>query len=608
MQSLIHLLPDAIANQIAAGEVVQRPASVVKELLENALDAGATRIDVLIRNAGKTLIQISDNGSGMSAQDARMSFERHATSKIRSEKDLFNIRTLGFRGEALASIAAVAQVRLRTRLHDEELGTEIDVEGSEVKRQQACVCNPGSLFMVKNLFFNVPARRNFLKSNPVETRHILNTFLYAAVPNPDVHFTLTHNDTQVYDLPPDNLENRLVSLFGEDLRNELVQVEELTGYVTIKGFVGKPTVYRKNRGEQFFFVNKRFIRSHYLNHSVSTAFQEVIPKDTFPFYCIFLKIDPVHVDINIHPTKTEVKFDDEQTIYRLLHGVIRKALGGVDRAPETDLTDPELKKIIYSSTPSSKTGSGDFSRMGDLRKVAGKQHKPEDWDALYRSLGNEDTQQQRPDSKLSSLPSPLFQPKKEGGDSEAVFVVQWNNSFILTQQENDLLIIDQHLAHQRILFERFLHAGKESRFGSQQVLFPQTVEYSAVDFAALQEAETELRQMGFDIREFGPNTVIVYGTPTGLPISRVKEILEKIIEEIRESGMTRAGNTLHEEIARAIALRSAVTSGKILSMLEMKNIVVELFRCDIPAYSPAGLPTWKIIRGEETVRFFEKHV
>ena len=328
MKQIIHLLPDHIANQIAAGEVVQRPASVVKELLENAVDAGASVIELLIKDAGKALVHVIDNGCGMSLQDARMAFERHATSKIRSADDLFNIRTMGFRGEAMASIAAVAQVNLRTRLHEAELGTEIVIEGSEIKKQETVMTAAGSSIAVKNLFFNVPARRNFLKTNPVETRHILNEFIRVALAQPGIALKMEHNGTVVYDLRPGSLEARIVALMGKNLDGKLIPIGEDTPYVGISGFVGMPEAARKKRGDQYFFVNDRFIKSGYLNHALKTAFEGLIAEDTHPFYCIFFRIDPKHVDINIHPTKTEIKFDDERTVYQLLHSVIRKGLGG----------------------------------------------------------------------------------------------------------------------------------------------------------------------------------------------------------------------------------------------------------------------------------------
>lgn len=612
MESIIQLLPDAIANQIAAGEVVQRPASVVKELLENAVDAGASRIDVHIKDAGKTLIQVSDNGSGMSAQDARMCFERHATSKIKSQKDLFAIRTLGFRGEALSSIAAVAQVRVRSRQREDELGTEVDIEGSEVKNQGPCAMTPGTTFFVKNLFFNVPARRNFLKSNPVETRHILNEFIRVAIPNTDIHFTFTHNTTQVYDLPIGTLQSRLTHLFGKDLNGQLAWLEEASGYVRISGFVGKPGLHRKNRNEQFFFVNNRYIKSNYLNHAVAQAYQQIIPKDSYPFYCVFLEIDPVHVDINIHPTKTEVKFDDERTIYVLLHSLVKRSLGGVHAAPNMDFTDETLKKAIYDSAPKNRDSN---LTIGDLR-TADRKREPVDpavWDQLYKREGPAFT----PEEPKSEAPLPpsdnvvaqptLFQTPKAPSKAQAPefrIFGQWENAYILAEGEGKLYLVNQHRAHQRILYERFLASDGGPKLPSQQLLFPQTFEYSAINYAALQEAQDILNKMGFDMKEFGPNAKIVYGTPAGIPTGQVKDILSQVISDMKTLGTSNVHERRFEGIARAVANRSAISTAKELTMVEMKNMLKDLFQCEVPSFNPSGKPTFKMINSEELQDFF----
>ncbi|MDX2246742.1 MAG: DNA mismatch repair endonuclease MutL [Bacteroidia bacterium] len=604
MQNLIQLLPDAIANQIAAGEVVQRPASVVKELLENAVDAGASRIELLIKNAGKTLIQVSDNGCGMSAQDARMCFERHATSKIRTQDDLFNIRTLGFRGEALASVAAVAQVRLRTRQHDEELGTEIQIEASEIKSQSPCTTPPGTVFSVKNLFFNVPARRNFLKSNPVEARHVINEFIHVALGNPQVYMSLKHNDTPVYDLPESTLEQRIVELLGQELKGKLKYVEEATGYVKISGYIGDPTIYRKSRGEQFFFINNRFIRSNYLHHAVAMAYQEFIPGDSYPFYCIFLEIDPVHVDINIHPTKTEVKFDDERTLYVLLQSIVKRGLGETHQSPEFDFTDSDIKQSIYNSEPESGGGLtvGSFSRS---RKpdVPGNMMN---WDILYGKEENSKKAISGEKPEKTSRTLGLFESPSSTKPvlSEDAVVAQFMHSWILVQKEDQLYLIDQNLAHQRILYEKFLRADKETRLPCQQLLFPQTMEFSPMDFSAFQEAEPVLTRMGFEVKEFGRNTMIFYGMPAGIPPGKLKEIVDQVLNDIRHIGTTRVAERLLEGVAKSVAFRSAVTSSQKLSMLEMKNIASDLFRCDVPGFSPGGKPTFRVITSIELEEYF----
>ncbi|MEZ4774569.1 MAG: DNA mismatch repair endonuclease MutL [Bacteroidia bacterium] len=605
MQNLIQLLPDAIANQIAAGEVVQRPASVVKELLENAVDAGASRVELILKNAGKILIQVADNGCGMSAQDARMCFERHATSKIRTQDDLFNIRTLGFRGEALASVAAVAQVRLRTRQHEEELGTEIQIEASEIKSQSPCTTPPGTVFSVKNLFFNVPARRNFLKSNPVESRHVLNEFIHVALGNPSIRMSLNHNETLVYDLPESSLEQRIVDLLGQDLKGKLKYVEEATGYVKISGYIGDPAVYRKSRGEQFFFINNRFIRSNYLHHAVANAYQEFIPGDAHPFYCIFLEIDPVHVDINIHPTKTEVKFDDERTLYVLLQSIVKRGLGETQQAPEFDFTDSDLKHTIYQSSPEPDSGSG--LTVGSFPRT----RKPEvpggmNWDLLYgnETVGKSTFSEEKP-AKITRTPG-LFETTVPARPvlSEDAVIAQFMQSWILAQKEDQLYLIDQNLAHQRILYEKFLHANKDNRLPCQQLLFPQTMEFSPLDFSSLEEAEPVLTRMGFEIKEFGRNTMIFYGMPAGIAPGKLKEIVDQVLNDIRQIGTTRVEERLQEGVAKAVAYRSAVTSSQKLSMIEMKNIASDLFRCDVPGFSPTGKPTFKVITSIELEEYF----
>ena len=603
MDNVIHLLPDALANQIAAGEVVQRPASVIKELLENAVDAGATRIDVLIKDAGKTLIQVTDNGAGMSVQDARMAFERHATSKIRQPDDLFHIRTMGFRGEALASIAAVAQVRLRTRRQGEEVGVELDIEASEVKRQQAAACPPGSSFLVRNLFYNVPARRNFLKSNPVEARHIINEFVRVALAWPDVHFTLTHQDTPVYDLAPAPIEARMVALFGDDLRGKLIPVEEATGYGKISGWIADPAVHRKSRGDQYFFVNGRYIRSPYLHHAVMGCYEGFLPRDSYPVYALFLELDPVHVDINIHPTKTEVKFDDERTLYVLLQAALKRGLSEAHQAPQPQTPlNPVQRDIYRSGGGSGHSGSGGGSRPSpvsvplppqtEVRKV--------DWDALYRPVAETSPPPRREEATLFG--EPPVPRRREGTDGD--LLVQWQERYLITSRGGDLLIIDQHLAHQRILFERFLKAGRGQGLPCQQLLFPQTVSLPPADYLALREVDGLLARLGFEVKDFGKDTLIVYGTPSGIATGKVREIFDQILADVKTTGTSDALEQQLEGIAKAIALRSAVTSPHKLSMLEMKNMLEDLFACEVPGYAPNGKPTYRRLPAQELASFF----
>ncbi|MEZ4686606.1 MAG: DNA mismatch repair endonuclease MutL [Bacteroidia bacterium] len=589
MESIIQLLPDAIANQIAAGEVVQRPASVVKELLENAIDAGARKIDLFIKDAGKTLIQVTDTGCGMSAADARMAFERHATSKIREKDDLFNIRTLGFRGEALASIAAVAQVTLRTRLHDAEIGQEVTMDGGDFKGMEACASAPGSTFLVKNLFFNVPARRNFLKSNPVETRHILNEFLRVAIPQPELELSFTHNSTEVHKLLPSSQEERLMALFGRELEDKLIQVEEASDYVKLHGFVGAPSLVRKTRGEQFFFVNGRFIKSPYLNHAIAGAYEQLLPKDSYPFYCIFIEIDPVHVDINIHPTKTEEKFDDEPTLYLLLQSMVKRGLGGKDQAPVFDFSDENLRKEIYAA--SSKPQVDRPQTIGDFkREQASTPPRPEDWEKLY----------ERPASRPAPRPS-LFgdeikttTPRHEEEEKIEVLAQLPEGYAIVLRREKPLLV---HLrrAQQRVFYERFLDAESGKRIPSQQMLFPQTINFSAGDYLALHEAGESLRRLGFDVQDFGQHSMIVYGAPSGVAPGKLEDILRSLAADIEHTGMSRVHEKMHEAVARSVARRAASQKGASLPEAEILPLMRELFRCEAPAFSPGGKPVYNVI-------------
>ncbi len=600
MESIIQLLPDAIANQIAAGEVVQRPASIVKELLENAVDAGAKRIDLTIRDAGKALIQVTDNGRGMSAKDARMAFERHATSKIQQPDDLFRIKTMGFRGEALAAIAAVSQIRLRTRLHSEELGTELDIEGSEVKRQESCVTPPGSVFKIKNIFFNVPARRNFLKSNPVETRHITNEFIRVALANTGIHLSFKHNDINIYDLPPSSLKERIMAIFGWDFDDKLLYVEEHTGYVRILGYIGKTTVYRKNRGEQFFFVNQRYIKSNYLHHAITTAYQDYIPEKHYPFYCIFLEIDPKHVDINIHPTKTEVKFDDEKTLYILLQSIVNRGLAEIHNMPEFDFQDSSLKKTIYN-IPNQESPDTEEGLTVKTFSASKANLKPQNWNNLYQ-----------PDKSPTSL-SPTKEPQQDkllvgdylrSWEEEIQFVAQFQETYILAQRGDKLYIIHQQLAHQRILYERFLRAMKGKSLSCQQLLFPQTLELSQTDIEIIKASNTVLSQLGFEIQEFGEGSIIIYGTPAEISTGKIRDIFEQILSDIKEIGMTRIKEKLEQEIAKSIAQRSAVSTNHTLTKVEMKQMAEDLFQCDIPAHAPNAKPTFKVISAVELEAYF----
>jgi DNA mismatch repair protein MutL len=624
MEQVIRLLPDNIANQIAAGEVVQRPASVVKELLENAVDAGASRIDLIIKDAGKTLVQVIDNGSGMNAQDARMCFERHATSKIRTSADLFNIRTMGFRGEAMASIAAIAQVQMKTRVHQAELGTEVLIEGNEIKRQEPVMTAPGTVISVKNLFFNVPARRNFLKSNPVETRHIMNEFVRVAMAQPELAFSFEHNGHQVYDLAPATLETRILQLFGKDLGGQLIPINEETPYIAIGGYIGTPDAAKTKKGEQFFFVNRRFIKSHSLNHAITTAFDGLLPSDSSPFYFVFFDIDPSHVDINIHPTKTEIKFDDERTVYALLHSVIRKALGGYHKAPvlpplayskgedttiadliqRTPLPPPEREPTVGYQMPDRKTEQG--SRWDDFYTTQARtEHKG------THVKPYSDFEPQVAEQRYIPKDTPAYLQAKLLEDSEpengAGILGQIENRYILFQGKQGLLVVDQHYAHQRVLFEQFLHAASRNASASQQLLFPQTLQFSPMDFSFLREIEQDLKHLGFDLNEFGPNTYLLQGLPPELKGSKAEKFFEEIIAEVRENSDADIRTKLSDRLARSIAMRSALPSGRKMSREEMRNLCDQLFACQEPGHSPAGRPTYYKIDLRDLDRHFQRN-
>lgn len=614
MEQIIRLLPDNIANQIAAGEVVQRPASVVKELMENSLDAGATQVDLLIKDAGKALIQVIDNGSGMSAADARMAFERHATSKIRESADLFNIRTMGFRGEAMASIAAVAQVHLKTRLANQELGTEVVIEGSEFKKQQPVLTPFGTIISVKNLFFNVPARRNFLKSNPVETRHVLNEFIRIALAYPEFSFSFNHNGTDVYRLTPTDLPGRITQLFGAETGEQVFAIGEGTPYVTIHGVVGAPDVARKTRGDQFFFVNHRFIKSHYLHHAVTTAYQNLLDSEQHPFYCIFLEIDPSHIDINIHPTKSEIKFDDERTVYGLLHSVVKKGLGDFHRAPVMDWEDQGMKNLIGKTPPPVENKTPTVSTF---HKTERKESFSDAWEKLFESPITGDkflVEQREPERKPSqfsqSTPSTSqHSPKlfREENQQDEGFLVQLHQKYLMLQAKDGLLVIDQHLAHQRIIFERMTGAGARPPAACQQLLFPKTLTFSPTEFSYLREIEPKLRHLGFDMREFGPNSYILSGIPADLAGSKVEQYLEEIITEVHHTGDTDASAKLFDALAKSIAKRSAFPSGKKLSPAEMRDLATKLFECDQPGVSPGGKPTYYRLGLTDLAAFFQRN-
>lgn len=630
MSDIIKLLPDSVANQIAAGEVVQRPASAVKELLENSIDAGATDIKLIIKDAGKTLIQVIDNGEGMSATDARMSFERHATSKISSAEDLFNLNTKGFRGEALASIAAIAQVEMKTKKEDEDLATIIKIEGSKVKSQDVCSAPKGTSFSVKNLFFNIPARRNFLKSDKVETKNIIDEFLRVALAHPSIKLTLNHNGSIVYNLDSASLKKRIDSIFGSKNKDKFFPIEEDTEIVSFSGFIGKPDFAKKRRGEQFFFVNDRFIKSSYLNHAVTSAFEGLLPHDSFPSYFIYLDIDPQTIDINIHPTKTEIKFEDERSIYAILRSTIKHSLGQYNIAPSLDFSidrnieeelmkpsenykqptievDPDFNPFKtdndYSPQKNYSGGGGAFS--GNYKKPSTK-----GWDSLYSGLENlspedsfivsptneietSDVTWDKQDEQASLNNDKDFEEKEKGN-----IHFQLNKKYIISNIRSGMLMIDQNRAHERILFDQFYNGISQRNFASQQLLFPLEIEMNEGQWAILQQILPDLEEIGFSFQGYESGVVTINGIPSEFNESESKDMLDKVLHDLDFAET----DVLEEKLnllALSFAKTKAVKYGTTLKQNEMEEIVNKLFACSNANHSPSGKIISSIISLEE---------
>lgn len=611
MPDIIRLLPDSLANQIAAGEVVQRPASAIKELLENAIDAGATQVQVIIKEAGKTLMQVMDDGKGMSETDARMSLERHATSKISKSEDLFSIRTMGFRGEALASIAAVSQLEIKTRQAESELGTMICVEASEVKKQEPVACEAGTSICIKNLFYNVPARRNFLKSNGVEMKHILEEFQRIALANPELSFSLYQNDLETYNLPAGKLSQRIVNLFGRNYKEQLAAVSEETGDIAIQGYIGKPEFAKKTRGEQFFFVNKRFVRSNYLNHAVMNAFGGLLPEGSYPFYVLFIDIDPIHVDVNVHPTKTEIKFDDERTVYAIVSAAVRQALATHNITPALDFSaDINLGSKLSINRESIKE-----KNYSQFRTTSSMQRSnQENWEKLFgehqgKSFDPKDHREEKqPEEHLtltfeSNLNKGTEQEIKNADYRKAIF--QLHNQYIVTQVKSGMMIIDQQAAHERILFEKYIGYLKNSKGASQQSLFPQTVSLNPGDHSLVMEMEGEIRALGFLIEPFGKNDIIIKGLPVDIGAANEKEIFEGLIEQFKRN-KSELSIPRTENLARALAKRTSIKKGSRLNETEMSGLIDQLFACSSPNYAPNGQTTFYILDLNRIENYFNK--
>ena len=597
MSNVIQLLPDHVANQIAAGEVVQRPASVIKELLENSIDAKANRIQVIIKDAGKTLVQVIDDGVGMSLTDARMSFERHATSKIKIADDLFSLKTKGFRGEALASIAAIAHVELKTKTEEDEVGTCIKVEGSHVISQDPCVTPRGTSICVKNLFYNIPARRNFLKSDNVETRHIIDEFQRVALAHPDISSSLTHNGNELFQLPPTNFRQRITNILGGKTNEKLVPVEEDTEIVKISGFVGKPEFAKKSRGEQFFFVNNRFIKSPYLNHAVVASFEGLLKEKSYPTYFLYLEVDPKSIDINIHPTKTEIKFDDEHALYAILKSAIKHSLGQFNVAPmldferDSELDTPYDYKNKEVNTPQievdrnfnpfqNEGGSKSHFSGGGFRR-----EKPAEWESLYSGMQQEtetDVDIKQIEFESEEVTGNLFGAREEEPEKSTF---QLHKKYIVSTLKSGILVIDQHRAHTRVLYEELLKNITVSAAVSQQLLFPLRLQFNNHEVEMLKELKESLEQTGFIFSEISKDEVEITGIPTLISESEVQILLEQLLADF-EKDVPHDGFSQTDLLAKSLAKSMAVRSGTMLNSAEQQHIVNRLFACKEPSLSP----------------------
>lgn len=588
MTDIIHLLPESIANQIAAGEVVQRPASIVKELMENAVDAQATMIKVLVKDGGKALVQVHDNGIGMSETDARMSFERHATSKIKEAADLFNIKTMGFRGEALASIAAVAKVEMKTQQSINSMGVRLVVESSSVKTQEVCqLPEAGTIIAVKNLFFSVPARRNFLKSNVVEMRHINDEFIRVALAHPDVGFSLAHNEMELYRLAPGKLSQRLVGLFGNTVNKNLIPVEEETEVMTIRGYVGRPEYAKKKRGDQFFMVNGRFIKSPYLHHAVLTSFESLLAPDTHPFYCLFIDINPKMIDINVHPTKQEIKFDDDRLVYNYVLVAVKHALGQHSIMPTLDFSqERELVDQFENKRSDLDTIRPErFTQISPNRLNSGFVTKSErsNWKALYEGVSK--------GGGAVMVSSKINDQKKSdpivfSGDLTNKRPYLIHNKYIASPIKSGFILIDQQAAQERILYEYYLEQMKSGSAGSQQSLFPTSMRLSPADAELFRSILPQLAPLGLDVGELAPNTFMIKGMPGELAGKNETEIIEQLLDQVRNNLELKL--ELKENIARSMAKSGARKKDKPLDEDGMNVLIDRLFACQMPYQSPSG--------------------
>ena len=609
MVDIIQLLPDNIANQIAAGEVIQRPASAVKELLENAVDAGATEISLYVNDAGKALVQVIDNGKGMSETDARMAFERHATSKISNIEDLFRIKTMGFRGEALASIAAVAQVELKTKRNEDETGVYIEIENSLVKKQEPIGAPTGTSIAMKNLFFNVPARRNFLKSNPSELRHIIDEFIRVAMAFPEVFFSLTSNGQQVFHLEKGTLKQRIVQILGNNYNAKLVSVQERTDYLDILGFVGKPETAKKTRGDQYLFVNNRFIKSAYLNHAIMSAFADMMPKDSFPMYALFIDLDPGQIDINVHPTKQEIKFEDEKIVYAFVQSAVKHALAQFSITPTLDFElDGSIQhldavnKPITEQNRSSASSSSLFQTFTKKNQAHFIENKSElaHWKDFYEKPAADNLKE-----FTAGQAMPVFEKQDVNNEQPQTHseLMQLHNAYIVVQNDRGYLLLNQQNAHERILYERFSNAVSGKAIATQQSLFPATIELAPADTIMLTELIPDLKLLGYQLEPFGNNTFVIQGTPADMPQAGESNAIEKLLEQYKHFSND-LKYSKREKLLRSLSLQQSVKIGTALSQKEMKQLTEDLFMCTTPNATPTGKPTYMSFKKEELDRMF----
>ena len=615
---IIRLLPDNIANQIAAGEVIQRPASAVKELMENAVDAGATHIKLIVKVAGKTLVQVIDNGCGMSETDARMCFEKHATSKIRTAEDLFNIRTMGFRGEALASIAAIARVEMKTRQTGEQLGTVIEIEGMKLLKQEPCQTPEGTSIAIKNLFFNVPARRNFLKSDAVELKNIIEEFQRIALANPKTGFQLFNNDYEMYHYKPGNLKQRIVAMFGDNYSEKIVPVEEKSYALHVYGFIGKPEFSKKTKGEQYIFVNNRFIRSPYLNHAVSMAYEQMITKEHFPFYILFLDVDPTKIDINVHPAKHEIKFEDERLVYTFVNLGVKHALGAYSVSPTLDFNQEDHLNRGGSFDQQPRTWL-EITQHASETKEAKKFAPPSGFEPLTTRENNnlknwqkafEPNENGHPitgNNEVTIHRSEIYHADEHHDIEiikEAIPPHQVQKRYIISQIKSGFILIDQQAAHERVMYERYLQLLEKNKNESQRQLFPESIDLNAADAQLLSEIMPDINNLGFDIQEFGKNSFVIHGFPADIIQGNEKKMIEELIEQYKmNASVTRLSK--REMLAKSLSQSSSIKAGKTLSVEEMKTLIDELFACSNPYTAPNGRFTFITFSNDELDKRFD---